>query len=237
MCIKIIKMPVMRQLLLSLLMLLSIHLSAQFGFSGGYLSGEAENWTASPGLISGTSVDLPGTGWQVGIDYWLRLKNYRVEFLPTLAYSQQESNLQSDISNQFSGAHLFIHTNIYPFDFKGDCDCPTFSKEGPSFEKGLFIQISPGISQLNYEYQHSFYQDSPATSSETAFSIGAGLGLDLGISDLLTITPVVSLRYYPSVNWEILSGTDDVPFLSPIQAESTLIQYQAGLRLGIRLDQ
>jgi hypothetical protein len=230
----------LRILYLSLFLLaISFTLSAQVGLSTQYLSGSADNWTYQASETGSETIELPGTGWQAGIDYWFRLKNTRIEFLPTLAYSQQTQDIAStfaSLETEARALHFFFNTNIYLFDLKGDCDCPTFSKQGPSLQKGFYLQVSPGYSLYNFELQDAF-SDETYEDNDSAFSIGLGLGIDLGISDFMTITPQIGARYYPSLSWETLDGTDKLTFPEGIAAEDSMLQYYAGLRLGFRFDQ
>ncbi len=210
----------------------------QFGASAHLLSGQADNWEWTPPISSQDRIELVGSGWQGGIDYWFRLKNTRIEFLPTLAVSQQSQTTGQSpftLESQIQGVHFFFNTNIYFMDLSGDCDCPTFSKEGPTLQKGLFLQLSPGYSLFDFELTDN---ESGQTyeANDGAFSIGAGLGFDLGLSDFFTFTPMAGLRYYPSVTWETLNGESGIIFPSEVEAESNLIQYHVGLRLGFRLD-
>ncbi len=224
----------MRLSILFCLYVLSFPATAQFGISGAYLAGQAENWETP--IIQGNdpAIALPGNGWQAGVDYWFRLKNVRVEFLPTLAISQQNYTLTSLAAEaQTTGFHFFFNTNLYLFDFKGDCDCPTWSKEGPTLEKGLYLQLSPGISYFDFNLDEV---NELASTESLAPSIGVGIGFDLGLSDLLTISPQIGARYYPSVEWEGLTQTGATD-LTGVQDESSLWSYTAGLRIGIRLDQ
>ena len=200
----------MRLSILALLLICSTTLSAQFGFSGSYLISQADNWE-TPLTINGEPViSLPGNGWQAGIDYWFRLKNVRIEFLPTLAFSQQNYTLSTlAAESQLSGFHFLLNTNFYLFDLEGDCDCPTFSKEGPSLQKGFFLQLSPGISYFDFNFDEI---DKVASTETIAVSLGLGVGFDLGLSDLITLTPQAVARYYPAVQWEglIQTGATDL---------------------------
>lgn len=219
-------------LLFSLLSISS--LQAQFGISASYLNGQGDNWQYTPPVGSSETIDLPGTGWQAGVDYWFRLRDTRIEFLPTLAFSSQENTITSQslsMTGESQAFHFFFNSNIYFMDLSGDCDCPTFSKEGPTLQKGLFLQVSPGYSF------YSFNLDGGDTgqnyeSDDSAFSIGGGLGFDLGVSDFLTITPLATLRYYPSLSWSDL----DVLYPAELEEESSLMQFGLGIRLGVRLD-
>lgn len=217
----------------------SISSWSQVGISANYLSGEADKWEVTPSTSSQNIINLPGAGWQVGLDYWVRLKNLRIEFLPTLAVSQQEEDLSlsfSTLNTSMRAYHFFLNTNFYLFDFKGDCDCPTFSKQGPSLQKGVFLQLSPGYSAFNYTVLDSEAGVS-IKNDNSSISIGVALGLDLGLSDFVTISPMIGARYYPSAEWDALALDTVFNFPAPIESESSLLQYTAGLRLGFRFDQ
>lgn len=194
---------------------------AQVGASAHYVTDRS----AALGLS--TAGDVPGTGWQVGVDYWFRLKQARIEFLPTLAYSSQSSSkAEAAVASTTRGYHFYFNTNIYPFDLKGDCDCPTFSKQGPTFQKGFFVQLSPGMSYWDVEVGAG---DQSTVSADWAFGAGAAVGFDLGFSDVFTLTPMAGLRYYPSVTWATPS---EVPGEEAAHT-GDWTQYQLGLRLGV----
>ncbi len=218
---------------------------AQFGITGRYHFNDAPNWAS----FSATPTDrfnpekYFGNGWSVGIDYWLRLKNYRMEFLPELNYAQFEYNKQTGyvnpaaFSNRFYS--FFLNTNFYLFDFAGDCNCPTFSKQGQWLKKGFFVQASPGISYI----QQKVVFEKPVVEGKKTFesmalaaSIGIGTGLDIGISDFMTFTPMVSLRYYPNAKWKSLSRYSGPDIYAALSTESDIWQLSAGARLSFRFD-
>jgi hypothetical protein len=193
---------------------------AQVGVSAHYVTDRS----ATQALT--TATDAPGTGWQVGVDYWFRLKQARIEFMPTLAYSSQSHDGvgNTDVTGTTTqGYHFFLNTNIYPFDLKGDCDCPTFSKQGPTFQKGFFIQVSPGMSFWDMEVRTD---TESAASEDWAFSLGGAIGFDIGFSDFLTLTPSAGLRHYPDVTWA-------TPNTEATRSDAWM-QYLLGLRLGVR---
>ena len=223
----------MRQfIILAGILLCSTSVFSQFGINA------RSNWNDAPQwMIDGTSgsseIELLGDGLAFGVDYWFRLKNVRVEFLPELNYASYESELNGDLSLSVNTYSLFWNTNFYLFDFEGDCDCPTFSKQGPSLQKGFFLQVSPGISYFNFDSQ---VQDNQNSSSDLAFSIGGAVGIDFGVSDLITITPMLGLRYYPSVLWEDLEGISTTAGTFNGENTSDITQFFAGIRFGVRLD-
>lgn len=124
-----------------------------------------------------------GIGNELAVGYWFRLKNKRVEFLPSIYYATASDG---DLDLQELGAEFNV--NIYPFDFGGDCDCPTFGKQGPQLEKGFFIQLTPGYARYQLE--------SPVADFESGggFTFGAGVGMDIGVTNFLTISPIASVR-------------------------------------------
>lgn len=228
-----------RSIYLALFFLVAVSLHAQVGLSGHYLSGQAEKWQYTPLSTNQESVDLPGTGWQAGIDYWFRLKNVRIEFLPTLAYSTQEQTIEGEfnaLDTRANAFHFFFNTNIYFLDLEGDCDCPTFSKQGPGLQKGIFLQLSPGYSLFDFSINNEAIGEE-YTADDAGFNMGLALGLDLGIADVLTITPMIGARYYPSLTWSTLGEEAGLGLPEKVESESSLLQYHAGIRLGFRFDQ
>ncbi|WP_421948405.1 autotransporter outer membrane beta-barrel domain-containing protein [Phaeodactylibacter xiamenensis] len=228
----------MRTLLLISFLAFVIQLNAQLGLSGSARFNDAPDWNYP---ASGTEGANPlGNGWAVGVDYWIPLGQTRIDLLPELnfGHSAQTIDIVGDphefTQNAFS---LFLNTNFYVLDLEGDCDCPTFSKSGDFFQKGFFLQVSPGVSYFQHTIQT---RESAAVDIEEdtfAFSIGAGAGLDIGLSDILTLTPMAGFRYYLPSEWAGLRTVFPSPEGIPFRTESSIQQFWAGLRLGIRFDQ
>lgn len=211
-------------------------LSAQFGINGGYRLNNAEQWKLAWFSKPSDEQLVLGNGPALGIDYWFRLKNLRIEFLPELnggKYTAALPALQAE--SDITQLSFFFNTQFYFMDIKGDCDCPTFSKKGPPLSKGVFFQVSPGISYWLLDY--TLPEGKTIDAKSFAFSIGAGIGLDIGLSDLLTLSPVVGLRYTPSVNWEGLRDANNgIEEWEIGDEKSGILQTHLGLRIGLRLD-
>ncbi|MEM1219108.1 MAG: hypothetical protein AAGH79_09345 [Bacteroidota bacterium] len=236
----------MKARLFTFFLLFSISTSyAQVGISGSYLSGDFTDLDAQLrstfelGPLNGQ--ELWQNGYKIGIDYWFRLKPVRIEFLPELGFSTFQSDLyepiaSSPLSSRFSSFHFQTNINFYPLDFVGDCDCPTFSKSEPIFQRGFFVQISPGV-----QYQSIIFDPAGnARFSYDAFnySLAGGIGLDIGISDFITVTPYAKYWYFFDVDYQLVN--DFRPFeIGPEQqfVNGTANQIEAGLRLGLRFDQ
>lgn len=229
----------MRITLLIAALLLAGSLSAQLGLTTAYRFNEAPDWAYPNALAESAPL---GNSWAVGIDYWIPLGKTRIDLLPEVSFGQSVRTLQLSDLNRFeyrqNAYSLFLNTHFYVFDLQGDCDCPTFSKSGDFFQKGFFLQVSPGVSFFQYAIEE--LSEDPglqADESQLAYSIGVGAGIDIGLSDVLTLTPMAGFRYYLPSEWEgldeVVQKEPDLPFTT----ESSIRQIWAGLRLGIRFDQ
>ncbi len=215
----------------------------QIGFSVGYKHMSASNWEnlfASYNLSSSTNQSPLKEGTDFAVDYWFRLKKKRIEFHPEISYSRFIRNWsfedeQDDIALKANFFNFSVHTNIYPLDFKGDCNCPTFSKDGDFLEKGFFIQVSPVVSYLSNSFDDAVGSEA---SNDITFGLGLGLGIDFGLSDFITITPVVRYSYLIDAEWKDLDKHLNLD--SPEASEnnvSEITNIYVGFRLGFRFDE
>lgn len=188
---------------------------AQVGISGSFKSLQAPDYEALK-----NASPYPATGYGVAVDYWFRVKKRRIEFTPELSFTDvNASNSINRVDHQILAFHF--NTNIYPFDLKSDCDCPTWSKDGNFVTKGLFLQVSPGVMAIETDLAT---EDANLEATEFGWGIGLGAGLDIGLSDFLTVSPTVRFSFYPDAGL----GPD-------IAADLRL--FQAGLRVGFRWDE
>lgn len=186
---------------------------------------------------TGMNDDIFASTIGVGVDYWFRLKNYRIEFLPEVHMGLKSSssfNAQSTNTN-LSYFGFNFNSQIYLFDLEGDCDCPTFSKQGPSLNKGIFLNISPGVLLSKKDISNELL-DPPISSNHLNFKIGVGVGYDVGLSDLFTITPMVSYNIAPGVLFNDLQNIGPITSTSPSVIKSGMNQIEFQLRFGFRPD-
>ena len=209
-------------------LLFGLPANGQVGLSGGYLNFKASDWLDAAGERTNKSI-ASLAGWQVGADYWFRLQQKRVEFtVEANDSSYSESGLPSGNQLEIAAYGLQLNTALYPLDFGSDCNCPTWSKSGDVFAKGFFIQlIAGGV----YQDKKLVSADFSSEQQDLALKLGAGIGLDIGISDFFTVTPLVRYEYFPKLTWEGLA-TDTVG-----KDETTGNQIFAGIRLGFRFDE
>jgi len=180
---------------------------AQVALTTSFVSQASE----APGGISGGLIPVNSSGYELGLGYWFRLKSKRMEFTPEISYSslKGESGL-GDITGFNFNANIFI----YALDFHSDCNsCPTFSKEGGTVKKGFHWIITPTV------YHYTFIND----ESSTNVRLSLGAGLDLGITNLLTLTPYATYG---------LAGKEDF-YGNPTNRPK---QLHLGLRSTLRFD-
>ncbi|NJL74734.1 MAG: hypothetical protein HC892_06560 [Saprospiraceae bacterium] len=195
-------------LLLLMLLYCSLLASAQIGANAGYSYIRAESDVYGTWLIELSSV--------VGVNYWFRLKNKRVEFFPTLELNSTKISNDQFVMRDMTLVSGYLNTRFYVFDFQGDCNCPTFSKHGGSFDKGFFLSIAPGVEYSNTNIQTK--DDSfRFKAKEVMPSISVGTGFDIGISNLLTLTPYTQFRYAAS-------------------NDTRLERWIVGINIGLRFD-
>jgi hypothetical protein len=190
-----------------LLILCPIVSYGQLGVNVKYLFGQSD-------LLEQNHLSQDGV--QASLEYSFRLKEKRLEFHPGLGYRftffneiDNDTNLDEENHGYFNSLDLDFNTSIYPFDFGGDCDCPTFSKEGNLIKKGFFLEVSPG---LGYQTLHRDYYESdpgpadvPISSTNLAWKLSFGGGMDIGLTEEFTLTPLFSWTKISNEEWDGLT--------------------------------
>lgn len=202
----------------------------------GQFGGGLRYNSVSPGKLdrwfSDAGVEYPGQALTIHLNYWVRARNVRIEVLPELAYAHGLIRKTSEAESSLSALSVGANVDIYPFDFRGDCDCPTFSKQGTRFQRGFFLEGSLLGDAQFLKIEPTSEGDLQYDGSRISMRLGGGIGFDIGISDLVTITPVLSVQYRLPAKWENLGGS--IPGDAPaIDGE---VVYSAGLRVLFRPD-
>lgn len=133
-----------------------------------------------------------GNHQDLSVHYWTRLKNVRIEFQPGILYQHYFS---SDFSPHALG--ITVPTHFYILDMLNDCDCPTFSKNDYLVEKGFFVRLAPSFLRP--------FADDELWSNPGILEGELGIGLDIGLSDLITITPLLEYKQQFYLNSELPS--------------------------------
>jgi len=178
------------------------------------------------------TAQISQNGIQASLEYHFRLKQKRLEFHPGVGYRTTFN--QSDLTGYFSSIDIDLSTSIYPFDFAGDCHCPTFSKDGELFKKGFFLEVIPGIGFQNFTRLRSNPDDPanlPIKDDNVVLKLGGAAGLDIGLSDQFTLTPMFSVTLLAPQEWNGLR-LDGAP-----ETLDNYIYLGAGIRLTYTVDE
>jgi len=206
-------------ILLATLFCFAIQSQAQVTISGRYVNNNSKAYD-----INYETVDALNQGFAIGLGYWFRLKSKRMEFTPELSYSLLSG------SGSATGTGINFNTNIliYALDFHSDCSaCPTFSKEGGLIKKGFHWILNPSLTYVRTEGSQNVTSPSPTPFSYnfTTWRMGAGAGLDIGITNMLTIAPFAMIH---------IGGKDNLH--SAVMEDSRYRQVHIGIRSTWRFD-
>ena len=222
----------------SLFLSLSFMAKAQFSISAKYGINSFPEWQS---IVDGANLeedDFIGNGIEFGFSYWFRLKNYRVEFMPELSYQQLNHPSVDDNGIIFKKESYFLtfNTLVYTLDIEGDCNCPTWGKDGSFIQKGFFVGVSPGIGYhtMSSQFYGPTIETLPVEVNKLAFRVGVSTGLDIGITEWITITPYATLNYTPALTWDNFENI--VTSTKPGDIPTKITQIQPGLRLTFRPD-
>ncbi|MBK9152592.1 MAG: hypothetical protein IPM26_17150 [Saprospiraceae bacterium] len=212
-------------------------LSGQFGLRLKYNDARFSNWENALQRNFNVNNSLYSPMYEIGADYWFRLKKKRIEFMPELSYAMAKTNYETTSLDamKYSSINFNFHTHIYALDMDNDCNCPTFSKQGPGINKGLFFHFTPGVSMANAEAvlrPESSVALPENKSNAVLLRAGVGLGLDIGVSDLMTVTPIISYYFQSGMVWNdlLINGS------SPGDVHRQSHAWEISLRLGFRPD-
>ena len=194
---------------------LPIFASGQLGIQGNYLIQDVPSYE-SPSI---NNLNLQ-TMYGYGVSYWFRLKKVRWEFSPTLMQYKSilsETSSEGDPRQTMTGFQ--VQNSFYLMDFKNDCMCPTFSKQGEWIRKGFFVYATPGLVMNTFSIDDSNIDDRIVGFGEI------GVGLDIGLNNYFTISP--SLGYRQLFGYEAISN---------IQTKSSYNQVVSGIKVIVRWD-
>lgn len=203
--------------------------NAQVGIKVGYKSLNNDDWNEAINFAFGENFSQT-TGYNIGVNYWFRLKKRRIEFTPEIFYTDLE-DASGDLSREHTQIGFHFNTNIYLFDLGEDCDCPVWSKDGNLLQKGFFIQISPGVNRMENKLVSNDSELSNETN--TYFEAGVGAGIDFGVSDFLTITPMAKFFFARDTDWDSIYRTTTINGI----VRGNYRQFFAGIKLSFRFDE
>ena len=218
-----------KKIFLILLLFIPFTSNAQIGIAAGGTLNRAKGWIITD-LNNNMKYDLPGNSLFFNLNYEFSIQNYRIAFVPEIGGALFENDI-IDLGTFINKTIRFqLNTHIYFLDFKGDCDCPTFSKKGNPLKKGLFLNISPGVSYFANTLETL---TSNSTDNLIKPNIGAGLGYDIGVNKNITLTTFANAYFFSGLTWPGLSNLLAIPSTGNKTANgvTNLSQIQAGITL------
>jgi hypothetical protein len=218
-----------KKTILFLLFFIPLTSNAQIGISAGGMLNRAEGWVITD-LSNNLKNDLPGNSFFLSLNYEFSSKNYRIAFVPEIGGALFKNEIVDLGTFTNKTLRFQLNSHIYFLDFKGDCDCPTFSKKGNPLKKGLFFNISPGVS-----YFANTVERLPSNNTDYFIkpNIGTGLGYDIGLNKNITLTTFANVYYFSKLTWPGLINLLAIPSTGNKTANGTtnLSQIQAGITL------
>ena len=252
-------------LCLALLLIAEAGSQVQFGLRIGSQYMQAEEWKN----VLARNYELPGIqpfqpGYNLGLDLRFPLRKRSIELSPELSFSGYVARIPLN-DEDFVGPPVTdiykikfytfqLHGDFYLLDFRRSESGTTYSRPGHWFKKGLFIRGSLGFnwiiqSNLNdlFGGTDNFFFD-PNSKVLVNPNWGIGIGLDYGVNDFLTITPLVQGTFFGQVRWKGFAVPTDPNFQTqssfwpwypsdPRVYKSVVSHYFLGIRLGLRFDQ
>lgn len=178
----------------------------------------------------------PGSGPAFSIDYRLKLKNLRLEFRPELQWVIPRSGENAGWLTQGNYLGIWGNMTIFPFDLKGDCDCPTFGRQGSPIYKSLFLEVAPGLHFLVNDVNVSIPGSNDISFQDGELVPGGAIavGAELKIQRNLAISPFARVVFFPDLSWPGLLEAAEAASLDPLEERTTLNGLQVGLRIGFR---
>ncbi len=215
-----------------------VTLSAQFSVSAKYSLNSYPEWEEIINESPVSSEAFIADGIEYGLSYWFRLKNYRVEFLPELSFQNTQGQRLNGEGLEFAKQSFYLNfnTQIYTLDIEGDCNCPTWGKDGSFIEKGFFVGINPAIAYHKLEILDNENETGSNENTMINFRLGVSTGLDIGITEWITISPYITLNYTPSLVWENLENQVNNGNKPLFENKSKIWEIQPGIRLMFRPD-
>jgi hypothetical protein len=143
------------------------------------------------------------------------------------------SDISLPDSYKLEAGGIGLNVNVYLFDLMNDCQCPTFSKQNNFLRKGVFLMLEAKEYVQNKETR---FVDRSVYDRDFSSKFSIGVGLDIGVNDLLTFTPFVATSYYPSTTWNGININHGIVNVLPPDESTSNLAFQVGVRIGFRPD-
>lgn len=230
--------------ILSLIILFYAPLSAQIGVNLNYHQSNYSGWNE---VLEDSGIEFPELfrhSYFLGLDYGFGMRQYRVDFYPQLFYKRSVSEYTS-AKYQQPGYYQFdliqygfqLGVHVYPLDLlsKRGMQCPSFRRGGDVFSKGWFFSFTPGLIYSTKELYGSVVngqtlEEFTDLENKLIFGFGLGTGIDIGISEYFSLTPMINYTFLLGEKWPGMSERFEQPSFN----DGTQVSYlSAGIRIGL----
>lgn len=184
------------------------------------------------------------TGLTAG--YLLRMKNIRIDIYPNVGYSISNKEVfkggfapsaNTQTAYRLEQIDFTLSSRIYPFDLKGNNQPTVITKKNRILKQGFYFSLNPSITMLNVNRSLEIINGSSVFEynySSFHFKVAAGLGLDIAISESMTISPYITYAQIDGVSNDIVNDNYSLFCVGCagtfIEEETTrLYQFQFGL--------
>jgi hypothetical protein len=185
---------------------LAIFSFGQLDITLQYQSPSYANWEESVQSRFGNEEQLIDYAIYGGMAYRLYPTDIRLGILPEIGYSYG-SGQAVDLSNTFnysmSEVGIKVAAQLFPFDLYGDCNCPTFGRQNDFFQRAFYLKINAGAQYQRLQVQ-GMLED-----ANFAFIAGGGAGLNIALSQLLTLAPEINFHKVFNAKWDGFSELHD----------------------------
>lgn len=225
----------MKKCLLSCTFLLFlINVQAQIGLSVAPTSSFAPDWQVIvENFVTHEHTDFLEYGASGSLDYTIRLKNPSWRIQPAIHAMRSDINY---VPHQFDVYSIGILANIGYTPFKKE----TRNKIGG--KPVWIIQLSPGVSHVHSRYRQPILEGGSFIGRFEKFegnsiscSIGVQMLLEWQLTELLSLSPLAGIRYFPRVTWDGFTGYFAGTELSNSFDTTSWRHLFFGLRIGLNL--
>lgn len=170
-------------------------------------------------------------GSEIAINGRFTIKSARLYVLPTIYWANNRVETPGNITN-FAEYGAQLKFNVYLFNLKEDKAQVRIDKPLDFVGRNLYLQLMGGYGI--WEQLNGTFRDMERFTDGYVF--GGGVGIDIPLSDYLTVTPQFNLRhskekYSDDVVWTV-SNEDLTPL---VLNRPDLITTQLGVQLSYRL--
>jgi hypothetical protein len=216
------------------LTLLCLTCQAQVGIRAGFVQLEAPGFELAQ--RGQTFLSPPGNGPAFSMDYRLKIRNLRLEFRPEVQWVIPRSGESAGWRTSGNYMGIWGNVTLFPFDLKGDCDCPTFGRQGRPIHKSLFLEAAPGLHYLYNEVSVTIPGSNDMVFKDSFVAPGGaiGIGAELKLQRNLSVSPFARMIVLPNLSWPGLLEAAEAESLDPLEAQAFLSGLNVGLRIGFR---